>query len=227
VREHQIDLVVIDSLGQFMAGDPNSARDVSIALRAGLGDVRTLGAAVLVIDHTTKSARSNGTTAPTPAGSQQKRAWARVSAVIETAELGGQPVNRWSLDKTNAKGFKPFLTKLDFVEDEDGNLETVTLVHVGADTGRASGRVGNDPVAALEAREDVLRRLGGGPLRRGDLPKGGSYTRAISDLLESGLIQKGEGHTGAYSLSPPAESPLPFPPDRDRAANRMVPPNHP
>ena len=70
-----IDLVVVDSLGMGMAGDPNNQQDVSMALREGLDAARANNAAVLVLDHAAKSAAEMTTRVPTPIGAQSKRAY--------------------------------------------------------------------------------------------------------------------------------------------------------
>jgi RecA-family ATPase len=58
VRNEKVDVVIIDSLNQFMEGDSNNNRDVVRALRGGLEGVRRAGAAILILDHTNKAARA-------------------------------------------------------------------------------------------------------------------------------------------------------------------------
>jgi hypothetical protein len=195
VKELKIDLVVIDSLGQFMSGDSNSSQDVSLALRMGLNPARAEGAAVLVIDHATKSARQGGQGVPTPAGSQQKRAWARCTVAIEEEEYNGADVTRWSVDKTNTQKFEPFLTKLHFQNSSDGQLETLTLELLG-DAGER-----NKPAKAggeLAVRKAILEKLADGEARTKDFPNGGTYTRVLKMFVESGEILKSK--RGVYCL---------------------------
>lgn len=187
VKQELIDIVVVDSLGQFMMGDSNSGQDVSIALRMGLNPARAAGAAVLVIDHATKAARQFGQSVPTPAGSQQKRAWARCTVALEEEETNGERATRWTVDKSNAAHFAPFLTKLHFQNSSSGELETLTLELIG-DAGERNKppEIGGE----LAARKVILERLAKGQAWRKDFPKNGTYDRTLSSLLESGEILK-------------------------------------
>ncbi len=199
VKAHRIDLVIVDSLGQFMSGDSNSSQDVSLALRLGLNPARAAGAAVLIIDHATKASRQAGQGIPTPAGSQQKRAWARCTVALEEEEYCGERATRWSVDKSNAQHFAPFLTKLHFQNSSDGQLETLTLELLG-DAGERNKptEIGGE----LGARRKILGRLEEGEARRKDFPKTGTFDRAIKDLLESGEIQKIEGVFSSCTIAP-------------------------
>ena len=216
VRAHGIDLVVIDSLGQFITGDQNNAQDVSLGFRMGLNPITTAGAAVLVIDHTTKGSMQGGTFAPTPAGSQQKRAWAVVSVILEREGEQGEGRVRWTVDKTNAEPFTPFVTKLDFQSDSNGRLETITLEHEGdaGDRGQ-SEKVGGE----LAARRTILEALATGEQKRGQFARGGTFDRSLKDLLEAGEITKST--RGVYSLPDSESSDGP----RD-AHSEFAPPHH-
>lgn len=207
VKDHQADVVVLDSLGQSMAGDPNSGQDVALALRLGLNPAREAGAAILVLDHATKAARIAGAGVPTPAGSQQKRAWARVTVALETEEDRGV---RWSIDKTNASPWKPFLTRLDFVNVDDC-LDTMTLEFEG-DAGERLGKT--EPKGSALAVATILEQLKIGPAERKDLPDGGTFDRALKELRESGVISWSKlGRTSIYSLPVSSDGPeKPTPP---------------
>ncbi len=199
VKTHQIDLVIVDSLGQFMSGDSNSSQDVSLALRLGLNPARAAGAAVLVIDHATKASRQAGQGIPTPAGSQQKRAWARCTVALEEEEYCGERATRWTVDKSNAQHFAPFLTKLHFQNSSDGQLETLKLEFFG-DAGERNKptEIGGE----LGARRKILECLAEGEARRKDFPKTGTFDRAIKDLIESGEIQKIDGVFSSCTIAP-------------------------
>jgi AAA domain len=199
VKAYGIDLVITDSLGQFMLGDSNSGQDVSLALRLGLNPARAAGAAVLVIDHATKASRQPGQGIPTPAGSQQKRAWARCTVALEEEEHNGERATRWSVDKSNAEHFEPFLTKLHFQNSNAGQLETLTLELLG-DAGERNKPA--DIGGELGARRKILERLAEGEARRKDFPKTGTFDRAIKDLLESGEIQKSDGVFSSCTIAP-------------------------
>jgi AAA domain len=193
VLEHRADIVVLDSLGQAMAGDPNSGQDVALALRLGLNPAREAGASVLVLDHATKAARMVGSGVPTPAGSQQKRAWARVTVALEAEGENGHGV-RWSIDKTNASPWKPFLTRLEFVSVGD-RLDTMTLEFEGEAGERSQPeKVGGEIVA----RKAILEALTAGPKKRGELPNNGTVQRTLKQLLEAGEVT--QLSRGVYAL---------------------------
>ncbi len=208
VKQHRIDVVVVDSLGQFMMGDSNSGQDVSIALRMGLNPARKAGAAVLVIDHATKAARQAGQSVPTPAGSQQKRAWARCTVALEEEEVNGERTTRWSVDKSNAAHFNPFLTKLHFQNSSSGELETLTLELLGD----AGERNKPTPVSGLggelAARADILEILNGKPDgmgRRKDFKRSGTYDRVLEAMVKSGELAN--PHRGVYQVCTIAPNP--------------------
>lgn len=193
VKKHRADLVVVDSLGQFMAGDSNSAQDMSIGLRLGLNGARAAGAAVLVIDHATKAARINGQMVPTPAGSQQKRAWARVTVALEEE---GDGTTRWSVDKTNAKKFEPFITRLEFRNDSSGQLDTLRLELIG-EAGPRNRTV--SPLVKTMGKIMTILNENGGEARRKSFGRGGTIDRALKELIETGQIVKTE--RGVYRLT--------------------------
>lgn len=187
VKENAVDLVVCDSLGQMMVGDTNSGQDVALALRLGLNPSRKAGAAVLVIDHATKSA-AGGAGIPTPMGSQQKRAWARVSVALETEEDHGQGVTRWTVDKSNTAKFEPFLTRVRFVGNGE-HLERVELDFLGDAGPRPIDRERID--RNQETQESILELLKDGPLARGKLGRAsGTLDRALKALEASGQVVK-------------------------------------
>lgn len=187
VKENAVDLVVCDSLGQMMVGDTNSGQDVALALRLGLNPSRKAGAAVLVIDHATKSA-AGGAGIPTPMGSQQKRAWARVSVALEAEAGHGQGVTRWTVDKSNTAKFEPFLTRVHFVGDGE-RLERVDLNFLGDAGPRPVDRERID--RNQETRESILELLQDGPLPRGKLGRAsGTLDRALKALEASGHVVK-------------------------------------
>ncbi|WP_161882821.1 AAA family ATPase [Deinococcus alpinitundrae] len=208
VTEFDIDLVICDSLGQMMVGDTNSGQDVALALRLGLNPARKAGAAVLVIDHATKSAAaSNGV--PTPMGSQQKRAWARVCVVIEKEE-GQENVVRWSIDKTNAKPFRPFLTRLTFVGSDD-RLDMLKVEHLGDAGPRKTAQ--ERPNRHDEVSEEILGILQTGPQPRSRFSEAGTYERALKELEKAGRIVRPK--RGQYALLDDSEAaPSYRPPER-------------
>lgn len=200
VKTLGIDLVVCDSLGQMMVGDTNNGQEVALALRLGLNPARKAGAAVLVVDHATKSAAGGGGI-PTPMGSQQKRAWARVSVALEKEEEQGENVTRWSVDKSNTAPFEPFLTRTTFTSVGD-RLDVVNLDFVG--------EAGQRPVSreraerGQEVQQDILDALQKGPLARSALGgRGGTFDRALKLLEKSGQVVKLE--RGLYDLATEGE----------------------
>ena len=209
VLEHKADVIVLDSLGQSMVTDSNSGQDVSNALRLGLNPAREAGAAVLVLDHATKAARIPGAGVPTPAGSQQKRAWARVTVALEAEGEQGQGV-RWSIDKTNAQPWKPFITRLEFVSVGD-RLDTMSLEFEGEAGERSQPeKIGGE----ISARKTILEALATGPKKRGELPNNGTIQRTLKQLLEFGEVF--QPTRGVYCLpeitpeSEPDDAPLVF-----------------
>lgn len=210
VRELRIDLVVCDSLGQMMIGDTNSGQDVALALRLGLNPSRKAGAAVLVIDHATKSA-AGGIGVPTPIGSQQKRAWARVSVALEREEQDGEKLTRWSVDKSNTAEFEPFLTQLHFAYDLSGErLEQVSLDFMGVAEPRPQQRERDE--RTQDAQRGILDALRDGARPRGELGgKGGTFDRALSALEQRGAVVKvGRGvyALAGETISPPHQTPV-------------------
>ena len=204
VKAFGVDVVIVDSLGQYMSGDMNASQDVSIALRLGLNPARAQGAAVLVIDHATKAARGPGQSVPTPAGSQQKRAWARVTVALEEEEVDGNRCTRWSVDKSNAAHFAPFLTRLHFQNDFEMQLEKLTLELLGdaGERGQPDDKIGG----AFAARQSILSALEDSPKRRKDLgKKNGTFDRVIDEMLGSGEIRRDE--SGVYQLTAKAAPP--------------------
>jgi AAA domain len=209
IRNLEIDLVVCDSLGQMMVGDTNHGQDVALALRLGLNPARKAGAAVLVIDHATKSAAGGGGV-PTPMGSQQKRAWARVSVALEKEEGQGSDMTRWSIDKSNTAPFEPFLTQIEFVDDkEKGQLHTLRMHPAGSAGERVAIR--DRAERGQTVQQDILKLLEAGPTSRAALGSGGTCDRALSALLGAGqAIKLGRG---LYGL--PVDRPLLAPPTVD------------
>ena len=189
VRGLKIDLVVCDSLGQMMVGDTNSGQEVALALRMGLNPARKAGAAVLVIDHATKGALG-GAGIPTPMGSQQKRAWARVSVALEEEDQDGDKLTRWTVDKSNTAKFEPFLTRLHFAYDVGGErLHTVALDFMGDAGPRLQQRERDE--RTQEAQRGILDALQDGARPRGELGgKGGTFDRALKELENSGKVVK-------------------------------------
>ncbi|UQN04980.1 AAA family ATPase [Deinococcus sp. QL22] len=195
VKDLNIDLVICDSLGQMMIGDTNNGQEVALALRLGLNPARKAGAAVLVIDHATKSA-AGGVGIPTPMGSQQKRAWARVSVALEGEELDGKTVTRWSVDKSNTAPFEPFHTRLNFTNTGE-RLEVLDLDFLGEAGPRIVHRERDE--RAQEAQREILDALQDGPLVRAKLGgKGGTFDRALKTLETAGQVVKLE--RGLYGL---------------------------
>jgi len=215
VQELNIDLVICDSLGQMMVGDTNNGQDVALALRLGLNPARKAGAAVLVIDHATKAA-AGGASVPTPMGSQQKRAWARVSVAIESEDQDGKPGTRWSVDKSNTAPFEPFLTRLKFTNNGD-RLEVLELDFIGEAGPRAAQRERNE--RAQEVQRDILHLLQHGPKVRAQLGgRGGTFDRALKALENAGQVVKLD--RGLYGL--PESAPHVAPPHHSPKSGVMV-----
>ena len=197
VKERQIGLIIIDSLMQTMSGDPSSASDAITTLRRGLSPALQHGAAVLVIDHTTKGVVGSANV-PTPFGSQLKRAWSRISIILESEEVGGKERIRWSIDKSNFAKFPSFWTAPEF-RNEDGQLVEVKIEFFGVATPRAIQRIKNTKDS--EAQEEILRLLAeSSQVERKSVPKGGTYDRALKTLTETNKIIK-ISH-GVYALPP-------------------------
>jgi AAA domain len=191
VKEQKIDVVVADSLGQGMGGDPNSNQDAALALRTGLNGARAEGASVLVIDHATKAARIAGEMVPTPSGAQQKRAWARVTIALEQEGEGDNRQTRWSVDKSNAQHFAPFLTRLHFQNTVSGQLDTLRLELIGE-----AGVRNFTKTSPLEEAMEKIRSLllhqdkNDGEVARKHFGYGGTVDRALKMLTDSGEIEK-------------------------------------
>ncbi|MFT2720717.1 AAA family ATPase [Deinococcus sp. A31D244] len=207
VKALRVDVVMCDSLGQMMVGDTNSGQDVALALRLGLNPARKAGAAVLVIDHATKSA-AGGFGVPTPMGSQQKRAWARVSVALEREEGEEGHVTRWSVDKSNTAPFEAFLTRTTFTNDGEA-LHTVELEFIGEAGPRTSFK--DRPDRGTETQQSILDALQDGPLQRGKLGRGGTFDRALLTLEQAGqVVRLGRGLYGLPDAEtiPPPHQPL-------------------
>lgn len=203
VRAENVDVVMIDSLNQFMEGDSNNNRDVVRALRGGLEGVRRAGAAILILDHTNKAARAGGGEfVPMASGGQQKRAIARITVTLE--EEGADV--RWSIDKANTAKFLPFLTHLHFETDTCGDPRVIRL--------ELKGEAGDRTPPTTSPREDAMQtilkilREEGGEVQRKVFGAGRTVDRAVEILTESGVIEK-SGY-GKYRLkaSPPLRQPL-------------------
>jgi hypothetical protein len=194
VRAEKVDVVMIDSLNQFMEGDSNNNRDVVRALRGGLEGVRRAGAAIFILDHTNKAARAGGGEfVPMASGGQQKRAIARITVTLEEE---GDDV-RWSIDKTNTARFPPFLTHLHFELDTylDPHLIRLEL------KGEAGARTLPTTLPREEAVQTIMRILqeNHGEVRRKVFGSSGTINRALEILTESGVIEK-SGY-GKYRLT--------------------------
>lgn len=187
VRDEGVDVVVTDSVGQGMAGDPNSNQDAALALRLGLNPARAAGASVLVVDHATKAARIAGEMVPTPSGAQQKRAWARVTVALEQEGDGEERLTRWSVDKSNAQHFAPFLTRLHFQNDVSGQLDTLRLELIGEAGARQGSQLDQLEMMLGQLRKKLLDQ--GGEAKRSDFGYGGTVTRALKILIDSGEIE--------------------------------------
>jgi AAA domain len=187
VKGQEIDVVVIDSLGQGMAGDPNSNQDAALALRIGLNAARTAGASVLVVDHSTKASRIAGETVPTPSGAQQKRAWARVTVALEQEGNDEDRLTRWSVDKSNAQHFAPFLTRLHFQNDSSGQLDTLRLELIGEAGARQGNQLDQLEMMLGQVRQKLLDQ--GGEVARKEFGYGGTVTRALEMLVKTGEIE--------------------------------------
>jgi hypothetical protein len=193
VRNERIDVVIIDSLNQFMEGDSNNNRDVVRALRGGLEGVRRAGAAILILDHTNKSARAGGGEfVPMAGGGQQKRAIARVTVTLEEE---GDNV-RWSIDKANAAKFPPFLTHLHFELDSCGDPRVIRLELKG----EAGARTLPTTLPRDDALQNILKilRQTDGEVQRKTFGAGRTVDRALEILTESDVIEK-SGY-GKYRL---------------------------
>jgi AAA domain len=188
VKAEKVDVVVIDSLGQGMAGDQNSNQDTAIALRICLNDARAAGASVLVVDHSTKASRIAGETVPTPSGAQQKRAWARVTVALEQEGDGEDRLTRWSVYKSNAKHFEPFLTSLNFQNNSSGQLDTLKLELIGEAGARNFTKTSPLEEATEKIRSILLHQEG--EVARKHFGYSGTIDRALKILTESGEIEK-------------------------------------
>jgi hypothetical protein len=187
-KEQKVDVVVVDSLGQGMGGDQNSNQEAALALRIGLNGARAEGASVLVLDHSTKASRIAGETVPTPSGAQQKRAWARVTVALEQEGEGEDRLSRWSVDKSNAEHFKPFLTRLLFQNDSSGQLDTLRLELIGEAGARQGSQLDQLEIVLGQVRQKLLDQ--GGEVARKEFGYGGTVGRALKMLTESGEIEK-------------------------------------
>lgn len=189
VKDNNIGTVVVDSLMSAMEGDALSARDVVITLRSLKGVLRS-ETAVLLIDHNTKGV-TGSSSIPTPFGSQAKRSWARVSIAMEAEKKDGDVMIRWSIDKANVKGFVPFWTKINF-RDEGGTLREANVEFHGRASPRDVQKLKNDKRRAAETT--ILTRLTDSQgLRRKAFPEGGTYDRALRDLVDGGQIRREDG----------------------------------
>jgi AAA domain len=188
VRQNKVDILIVDSLGQSMQGDGNSNQDASLALRLGLNGARAAGASILVLDHAAKAAKIPGVSIPTPSGAQQKRAWARVTVAIEQEGEEQSRLTRWSVDKSNAKHFEPFLTSLNFQNNSSGQLETLRLELVGK-----AGLRNFTKTSPLDETTEKIRSIllhQGGEVARKHFGYGGTIDRALKLLTESEEIEK-------------------------------------
>lgn len=123
VEEHDASVVVVDTLQGVLRGvDTND----NAAVRQRLDDLFTpamrAGAAILVIDHTSKPNINAPRGGSTPLGSVAKLGWARCAVLVE-GKGGDLTVSRY---KGNWKDWPPVKVKLHFKEDDAGNLETLT-----------------------------------------------------------------------------------------------------
>lgn len=121
VREQGISLVGVDSFQNFGVDDNNRAA-VTTTLNMLFGPALEAGAAVLVVDHTSKPSQFTPRGGNTPVGSGAKEGWARVSVLLQSK---GEDLELM-VKKSNLKKPRPVRVRLEYGEDENGNLETLT-----------------------------------------------------------------------------------------------------
>jgi hypothetical protein len=184
VVSHKIDVVVVDSYLNAGLADQNDNTAISLTLRLGLGPTLAVGASIIVIDHATKPSRDGSLT---PLGAQAKRAWANVVVGLYKQDDG---LVRWQIDKTNAKPFTPFLTSLT-IQNNDDIPESLYVKHEGIVEKSLF-----QSVSELEVEKNgILSKLfQNGTLRRGQLGgNGGSFNRALKELVDSGKVEHLQG----------------------------------
>ncbi len=200
VVEHEIDLVVVDSLGQAMLGDMNSAQDVTAALAGALNPARKANAAVLVLDHNTKASSKSKAGSRGPMGSQQKRAWARVVVDLESKHALGE--THWRLNKTNAGPWeRDRVTRVYIEQNDDKTPRVIRLEGLDGLLGREAGVAPSDArhLPSLSAEVSILEALKAGARRQKDLCEGDrTRERVLKRLVAQGLVVRLE--RGVYGL---------------------------
>jgi RecA-family ATPase len=127
-EEHAITLMVVDSLGPALQGDAEASRDVIGFYRTEIEPFRTLGVAVLIIDHQAKLQAGESYQRKGAFGSVYKANLARSVIQAEATERGEGTLSLSIRQKKHNFGplAEPFGVKLAFSE-ESVNLEAVEL----------------------------------------------------------------------------------------------------
>jgi hypothetical protein len=153
-EEHDVTLLVVDSLGPALQGDAEAARDVIGLFRAQVDPFRALGVAVLIIDHQAKLQAGESYQRKGAFGSVYKANLARSVIQAEATERGEGTLSLRIRQKKHNFGplADPFGVKLAFSE------ESVSLDAVELDPAQMAEE------ATLTAPERVKLVLQDGPL---------------------------------------------------------------
>jgi AAA domain len=206
VDKHGVSVVVVDTLQGVLRGvDTNDNAAVRQRLDDLFNPAMRAGAAILVIDHTSKANTNAPKGGNTPLGAGAKLGWARCAVLVE-GKNGNLTVSRY---KGNWKDWPAVKIKLNFKEDEEGELETLTYdlenQHAGMvfDTpSRPSQRT--KKVSKLRpadrARERILSVLENQPeARAADLARDRTEKRVLADMKNEGLVRL--ARYGVYVLA--------------------------
>lgn len=153
VDEYNSRLVIVDSLGAALGGDPNDAAITIAAMTA----LRSLGTTVLCIDHVTKTDDQGK-----PIGSAYKYNYARAAFHAKRVQEAGSDEVRVALihrKANNGRLVAPMGYKVAFTEEEDG---PITISHLDV---RDDDELAQHTSIASRIKYEVRR----GPKRAPDL----------------------------------------------------------
>jgi len=204
VKRHNVGLLVMDSLGPALAGDPERA-DVVIPV---FEELRSLPVASLIIDHEAKTQTAQAAlTRRTPFGSQFKGSMSRSLLSAVTPDQMNHPGALVLLHQKSsyARPFEPKAIRVrwdgpaTFVDSNESLWDEEPFKAVKATAEGGSGKA--------TVLEQVLAALKAGPASLEELAKQvGSKTTTVrnnmSKLLLDGYVRKMESDTAMYELIP-------------------------
>jgi hypothetical protein len=201
-EEHDVKLLVLDSLGPALQGDAEASRDVISFYSQAIEPFRTQGVGVLIIDHQSKLQAGQSYQSKSAFGSVYKNNLARSVIQVEATERGEGTLTLRLRHKKHNFGplAEPFGATLTFAEDEVA-LEPIEL---------EASELAEE--ATLNATDRVKLALEQGPAYPWEIAEFTGLAvktvkNALTGLRKQGLVQPTgeiENRTERVQLSVPA-----------------------